>query len=245
MKIKNNMMAFIVITIIFSGIGIAKYMNLWKTESSKVPAKYNTGEYAGQYNPNDIRGSYSFSDINKAFDIDINLLAQAFGVENVDNISDFKVKDFENIYASLKDEGKEIGTSSVKLFVALYKGLPYELSEDTYLPNKAVDILKSEAKLTKEQIGYIEKHSAQVKANLSNNNVNREEAEESEEQIVKGKTTFKEVIQWGVSQEHIEKILGNKIGNKAVTIRDYCAENNIEFSKIKEEIQNQIDELKK
>ncbi|WP_434297632.1 hypothetical protein [Clostridium sporogenes] len=36
-----------------------------------------------------------------------------------------------------------------------------------------------------------------------------------------------------------------RLENKAVTITDYCEENNIQFSKIKEEILNKINTLEK
>ncbi|MFD3158094.1 hypothetical protein ACFIJ5_14660 [Haloimpatiens sp. FM7330] len=243
MKIKNSAVAIILLVIIFGGIGTAKYLNVWKTESTKIPQKYKTGEFAGKYDPADIRGSYAFSDINKAFDIDINLLGEAFGVKNDDNLSEFKIKDFENIYSSLADNGTEIGTSSMKLFVALYKGLPYEIDEDTYLPKKAVEILKEKGNLTNEQLKYVEEHSVEIKENTSNDSdIETEEKEEDEEKIIKGKTTFKEVMDFGVSQESIEKIIRGKITNKALTVRDYCEKNNIEFSTIKAELQKEIDD---
>lgn len=53
----------------------------------------------------------------------------------------------------------EIGTNSVRLFVALYKSLPFELSDTTYLPASAVVMLKEKAKLTQEQITFLDAHS--------------------------------------------------------------------------------------
>lgn len=247
MKISSKIIALILLIIVFGGVGIAKSMNVWKTESTKVPAKFKSGEFEGKYNPEDIRGSYAFSDISDAFEIDVDVLAKAFGIENYENVDEFKVKDFENIYASLAEKGTEIGTSSVKLFVALYKGLPYDLTEDTYIPQDAVEILKQKGNLTKEQFEYIEKHSVKIESNSSVNKVEVNETEESnedEEKVVKGKTTFKEVIDFGVSEGDIEKIIGEKIPNTGLTVRDYCTEKGIEFSTVKEELQKKIDEAK-
>ena len=87
------------------------------------------------------------------------MLAKALGVEAVADQAAFKVKDLETRYASLD---REIGTASLRLFVALYKGLPYDLTEDTYVPAPAVEILKQSSKLTAEQLKYVEIHSVDV-----------------------------------------------------------------------------------
>lgn len=239
MKVKNNIMAVIIIVIIFSGIGIAKYMGAWKTESSKVPAKYKTGEFKGEYNPEDIRGSYSFKDISSTFNIEIETLAKAFGVENLEGVSNLKVKEFETIYASLAEKGTEIGTGSVKLFVALYKELPYDLTEDTYIPKSAYEILKEKGNLDNDKLEYLEKHSIEVKKEESQS-IETVEEDEEEERAIKGKTTFKEVIDYGVSKAEVENIIGGKITSEATTVRDYCEKNNIEFSEIKEKLESKI-----
>ena len=47
----------------------------------------------------------------------------------------------------------------MRLFVAWYKGLPYELSEDSFLPAPAVQILRDKAELTPEQKAYLDTHT--------------------------------------------------------------------------------------
>ena len=153
-KVNKKIMAFILIFIFFGGIGLSKSLSLWETESSKVPTTFKEGDFKGEFNPADIRGSYSFNDVSKSFNIDLNVLAEAFRVDKKEAIT-FKNKDLETKYAN---SGKEIGTDSVRLFVALYKGLPYDLTKDVYLPESAVKILKEKGNLTKEQIDYIENH---------------------------------------------------------------------------------------
>lgn len=54
MKIKPAVLALVVLTILFGGIQVASAMGLWQTTSSKVPAKFETGEYTGAYNPSDL-----------------------------------------------------------------------------------------------------------------------------------------------------------------------------------------------
>lgn len=165
MKIKQNTLGLLVILIVFVGIGFAKTIGVFKTESNKVPIKFQSGEFIGKSNPQDIRGSYTFSNISDNFNVEIKVLSKAFGVENYDNISEIKVKDFENIYANLKEQGIEIGTSSFKLFVSLYCELPYDFTQDIYMPKAAVDILKEKGSLSEEKLKYIEEHSVELNNN--------------------------------------------------------------------------------
>ena len=80
MKLKSNLLGVIVLTVLFGGIALTTALNLWTTETAKVPVKFDTGEAAGEYNPEDIRGSYAFGDISELFDIPLDDLATAFGL---------------------------------------------------------------------------------------------------------------------------------------------------------------------
>jgi hypothetical protein len=65
---------------------------------------------------------------------------------------------------------------------------------------------------------------------------------ETESGEVKGNTTFGELLSWGVSKEAIEQALGLPIGKAGVTVRDYCIENGIEFSTVKDALQRAADQ---
>lgn len=248
MSIKSKLLGVIVLVSILGGIGLTMAFNLWSTESSKVPATFKQGDLAGQYNPGDIRGSYSFADINKSFNIPVDVMAKAFNVTGVNDASSFKAKDLETIYAGLKEKGTEIGTSSIRLFVALYNGLPYEPDEETYLLSNAVDILKQQGRMSKEQADYVESHTVDISSVIGTevkvDSSQQSKEEENIEKIVKGKTTFKEVLDFGVKKEDIEEIIGEKIPGPGVAIRDYCQQKGVEFSVVKEALQNKIDTVK-
>jgi hypothetical protein len=107
MTITSKSLTIIIFVTIFGGIAFASAKGWWATESSKVPAAFAEGEFAGQANPADIRGSYTFGDISKSFDVAPAVLAQAFGVQT-DDPAAFAVKDLEALYA---DPGFEIGTT--------------------------------------------------------------------------------------------------------------------------------------
>lgn len=152
MKIRSSSLGVIIFVIIFGGILSTSILGIWKTEGTKTPRKISAGDYAGSYDPADIRGSYTFSNISKNYNIPIKDLGEAFGIK--ENVENFKVKELEGIYSEL-----DVRTGSVRLFVALYTGLPFEIKEDIYLPQSAVDILKNKRQLTTEEITYIEGHT--------------------------------------------------------------------------------------
>ena len=135
MKIKLWMLALLIFVVIFGGIGLTMLTGDWATESDKIPAKFTTGESAGEYNPEDIRGSYTFQDVASAFDIELSVLYDAFGIPAGTDGTAIKTKDIEAVYGDA-----EIGNGSVQVFVALYKNLPVTLNE-TYLPKRAAEII--------------------------------------------------------------------------------------------------------
>jgi len=245
MKIKSQHMAIIIILFIFGSVGITSTLGLWKTTNDKVPTTYRDGEFAGQYNPLDIKGSYTFADIFNTFEVPVEDLSKAFGITDPSRYSTFQCKELEALYGFLAAEGKEVGTGSVRYFVALYKGLPFDAEEGTYLPKTAVDILKSKSKLTTEQIKNIEKYSVDLPVISSVSTTAPKSTEVSaSEKAVKSSTTFKELLDWGVKREDIEKVINDKMPDSSKVVKDYTSTKGIEFSTIKDPLQKLVDAKK-
>ncbi len=233
MTLTSKILAALVAAILFGGIFFSSAIGWWQTESTKEAAKITSGEFAGQANPADIRGSYTFGDVEKNFGVPPTVLAEAFGVKD-SNPATFAVKGLEEMYA---DSGQEVGTSSVRLFVAFYKGMPYDLSTDIYLPESAATILRTR-NLSSEQTAYLAKHTVpnlgaapatsapqttppaqatqapstqstpqatQVPSAQSTPKAETPGAS-STDRVVKGVTTFADVVSWGVSQATIEQV---------------------------------------
>lgn len=156
-RVKTSILSVILLVFIFVGIYSSDIAGLWITESSKTVRTTTTGESAGQKNPADIKGSFRFSDISTNFDISVSDLQKAFQLNDVSNIDNFKCKDLEAYYGD--SISKEIGTDSVRMFVALYKGIPYTPSGDIYLPEAAISLLKDNITLTTDQVDYIDAHT--------------------------------------------------------------------------------------
>ncbi|MFC2007047.1 hypothetical protein ACFLVB_00365 [Chloroflexota bacterium] len=248
MRIRSWVLGLVVLIVIFGGIGLTMTFNLWHTKTTKAPAKFNEGVFAGEYNPADIRGSYSFGDISDLFKIPLSDLVTAFGLKTVDNPEDFKNKDLETLYANL--DGGEIGTDSVRVFVALYTGLPYTISENTYLLQPAVDILKIKVTgLTESQTAFLESHSVTIGDSETisppkeTEQIDSEEHEASTEGIIKGKTTFGELLEWGLSEGEIEAVIGEELPAGGIAVRDFVTDKGLEFAPIKEALQVKLDAL--
>lgn len=227
-------MAISLVAILFGTIIISSVLGLWSTESNKTPRRYTTGEFAGEYDPDDIRGSYSFGDISNLFNIPLDVLAQAFAINTSLPISEFMCKDLEGIYQEVVSEGKEIGTDSVKIFVALYQGLSIEVNEGTYLPQTAINILLEKENLDDGIKAYLVDHAV---AAVEIEYLSDDEEDDTEEPFIKGKTTFKEAISKGVSLHDIEDIVKKDITELNQSIRDFCIENSLSYSIIKEQIE--------
>lgn len=155
MKLKPQTAIMIALSVFIIGIFTANAFGLWTALESKVPEKLTEVEFSGEYDPEGIRGSFTFSEISSYYHIPIDDLADAFGVDRA-AAADFKCKDLETIYA---ESEQEIGTGSVKLFVAFYLGLPYEPTEDTWLPKSAADILTAKEAMADEEREYVADHT--------------------------------------------------------------------------------------
>lgn len=162
MKINIKILFGIILLTIFGGIFISNTFGLWKTESDKVPQKIESGEFAGNYDPMDIKGSYTFDDISKNFNIPLDDLAKAFKISN-SKVSSFKCKDLKDLYSNTN--GVEIGTDSVRIFVAFYKGIKVDLSSDIYLPSSAKEIILAKGTPSNQQKIYLENHSINLDKN--------------------------------------------------------------------------------
>lgn len=244
MKINNKTIVVSIVFVLFCGIFISDSLGLWKTESTKIPQKISQGEFAGEYNPEDIRGSYSFQDIENAFGVKSEIIARAFNLD-ADNPGGIKAKDLETVYDYFEGD-MEIGTDSIKFFVSLYTGLPY--SEVEYIPSTAVEVMKEERKWSEELEKLTFDHIVDVGDELSalepstETEGNEGDLTDHEETMeVKGKTTFADVIGWGVEKERIEEILGYEIGNVNLNIRDACEDNGVSFGEAKSRLNESLE----
>lgn len=262
MKLNSITLAVIIIVLLFGGIGFSSAMNWWQTESQKIPATYKEGEAAGQYNPADIRGSYTFGQISDLFAVPLEDLQTAFHIPKGTDPAGYQVKSLEAQFPELP---VEMGTSSVRMFVAFYHGLPYEISadEETYLFPEAAAALQARGKMTAEQAAYLETHIVPAEPGqaapaenagtpgptpqttvLPGETIAQPTPVLTEhaapEKTVTGKTTFQDLLDWGVTQEAIEGIMGDAMPAPQTVIKDYATQKGLEFSSLKTQLQAEV-----
>ena len=152
MKIKPQIVIAIVLVIIAAGVGYAALSGAWATNSSNGNG---SGNGDGNGEGNGIRGSSTFAEISSQYGIAEEDLLSAFGVGDMapETVSPSGLTE---IYPD-----EEIGTGSVRLFVALYLGDEYDLTGDANLLEQAVQILQERGTLTVEQEQYLDLHTVQ------------------------------------------------------------------------------------
>lgn len=272
MKITPRLMAVFVVVILFGGILVSMALGEWTTKSTKEPLQFSEGEFAGEYNPADIRGSYTFGDVSRLFDIPLDQLAIAFRVLEPD-VAAVSLKTLEEKFVDLD---VDLGTSSVRLFVNLYKGYPLDFSvEDSYLLPEATELLKETVFLSPDVLAYLESHTVNEAQALLSPEVHVETQESGSSPVstpqvtltsgggnpgggsgtpdpdhtpeaysIVGKTTFQNLLDWGVKQEDIEKTIGQPLPSANLLIKDWATSQGIAFSTLKAQLQALVDAVK-
>ena len=241
MRIRANTAALILPLFFFLGIGGTIINGYWRTESSKIPAVYREGDLKGEYDPGDIRGSYTLGDLEKAFKVPVETLARAYGLSEEENPSSLQIKIFEARYGVI--DGHEVGTDSMRLFIALYLDRPYVPEEDTAIPHPAYSILKKEGASSSEALAVHVDRIVSLEEAADHSEGTEVSHEETVLTEIKGKTTFADLLDRGLSKEQIEDALSLPMGARADSVRDYCVAQGIEFSGVKAKLQEMLDAL--
>jgi hypothetical protein len=254
MKLKTNILGGLVLVIMFGGIWLTDLMGRWNTGTSKEPSLITTGNAAGRPNPADIRGSYTFGDISKAFGLPVEELGKAFSLPIGTGAAAFQVKGLEALYTTEAAQGKEIGSDSVRYFVALYTSLPFNVNGDIWMPESAVTLLKEHGSLSAEQAQYLEAHSVKTATDgktpiesttvPAGSSVPTNGESSSNDKMVSGSTTFQQLLDWGISRETIENIIGGNMPDAGSGIKDYITSQGLEFFSYKQKFQAEVDKLK-
>lgn len=132
----------------------------------------------------------------------------------------------------------------MRLFVAFYTGLPFDLTTatTTYLPQSAAQLLRELGTLSPERLAFLESHTLSTAEDSS-----APEAAftptpaAASETSVKGKTTFGELLAWGVPQSVIETLIGAPLPDPAMTVKDYAAANGLDFETLRPALQAEVD----
>jgi hypothetical protein len=64
------------------------------------------------------------------------------------------------------------------------------------------------------------------------------------EKTITGKTTFQDLLDWGVPEETIVRIIGDDLPPPSTVIKDYVTGQGMEFSEVKTQLQVEVDKTK-
>lgn len=163
-SIKNSVAAVLVFVVILGGIALTIMFNPSANTPGIGSEKTAYGDIIRNYSPDNIKGAATLGLTSRQFGVPLDELAYAFRIPP-DVAENFRHSLIEEVYIKiLGSKDIEIGNGSIKLFIALYTGLPYEVTEPTYLLEEGVNILKEKGSLTDEQLAYIEQHQVSVPA---------------------------------------------------------------------------------
>lgn len=268
MKLTVKSMAIVVVGAFVIGIAGATLLGLWQTTSTKQPVTIKEGEFAGLPNPSDIRGSYTWADVAKPFGIDVKLLMQGFGAtvetEKVNTLEAIygeaglpegteigtdSVRLFVSLLTGLPhtpEEGTILPASAIPVLRENGKADPALIDAAAA---KAFDTSTMEAPVaTPEEAAAPAPQPTPVKAEVvaqpaattptTVKAVNADVEHVATSGLVTGKTTFKELKDWGLSEEKIKSATGGKIGPDGTAVKDWAAANGLTFSELKVKLQD-------
>jgi len=225
--------------------------------TAKEPMRFEDGPFAGEAIPADIRGSYTLADTAFFYRIPLDVLGEAFMIPP-QYVHLVQHGDFKKVYKDLARLGKELGNGSVVMFVSMFKGMPYEPHEPTYLLEMAVRILKERGNLSEAQILYLDQHTIKLNEigqvdfsfveETSEVKPSAKTSGEGEDSPMLGvvrvdsNTTFQDLLDVGISMRLILEIIkADKLSYPPQTIRAYCLQNGLQFSQIKEQFNQLLD----
>lgn len=237
MKIKSIHILLAIIIIIGGGIFLASELDLYNTTRTRSPRK----TIEGAYDISDMRGSHTLEEIEKYYQLPASSVIKAFGLRPDTNPNFFQLKDMKEIFKPVELEGEEyiVETDTVKVFASLYLKIPFVSNETFYLPGKTVNYLIESDKLTGEEKEYWQGHTFKLEyldsKYLTASEFSKIVVEEAEEFKVTGRTTIQELLDFGVTEEKFEEIIGFKVpDNKSILVRDFVINKGLEFGEIKD-----------
>lgn len=253
MKRQTVLVAALVVVSTFGTILVTNALGLWTTESNRVPRLLNASGGEPIYDPGDIRGSYTFADVAASFSVSVETLATAFGFADAEDPSVIRASELEAIFGEVAALGEmEIGTDSIRLFVALWENLPHEPEETTALPARAMQLLQSHEGTDPDRLAlYQDRVVAQsvltgaagsTEAGTGSGEPIDDHEEREDDTTIRGRTSFAELYTWGLTQDEVAAVLGTDPPARGVLIRDFVMEQGLEFGTIRDELQVLVDE---
>ncbi|MFA5853339.1 MAG: hypothetical protein WC820_11600 [Spirochaetales bacterium] len=274
MKLSIKSMAIIVVGAFALGIAGANLLGFWQTTSSKQPVVIKEGEFAGLPNPADIRGSYTWADVAKAFGFDAKRILKAFGAsdetEKVNTLEAIygaaglpagveigtdSVRLFVSLLTGLPYAAEDTTVLPVSAIAVLRESGKADAALIDAVAAKAYDPANTAASVAPpvsapaSPVSTLAPKPSAVPAQPASTTVTTVKTEAAADHVatagtLTGKTTFKELKDWGLSETDIKSVTGGKIGPDSSIVKDWMAANGLTFSELKVKLQELLDAKK-
>jgi hypothetical protein len=187
-----------------------------------------------------IRGSYTLAEIERLFQVPPAAIIESFSLQEDTDPRVFRLRDLKILYEDYEIDGEiyEVETDTIKVFVSLYTNKPYTSDETFYLPEKAVNYLLRENRLTPEEESYWKAHTFDLEAYARDSHTIQAIAEESGPASFTGNTTIAGLISMGMDEETFKEITGFEVPeDRTITIRNFIFAHGLGFDDVSEEIE--------
>lgn len=266
MKINAKIMAVAIVATFVVGIGASQIVGYWKMEGSKTPVAIKEGEFAGLPNPADIRGSYTWEDLGKAFKFDSAWAMTAFGVTDPASklntletiysktllppnteIGTGSVRYFVSLITGLPLEAEADNIFPITAIPVLREhskadpALIDALEAKAFRPGQPAAPASPAAQepAAKEPVAASAPAAAPVASTPAASAPAAADATHAPVVgSVTGKTTFKDLKDWGLDEAKIKSAANGKIGKDGEIIKDWASANGLTFSELKTKLQD-------
>lgn len=273
MKLRSTTAAALVFGLIFGTIIVSSTFSLWQTETTKVPARFADGEASGQYNPADIRGSYTIGEVSALFQIPLADLQAAYDLPAEDpgsvalkeleerfehlgfELGTGSVHLFTALYKNLPYDLSLADDYLLKSGAEILKAKANLSAEQlAYLETHTVDPQQTVAEptaaatagpSTTEPGDTLTRSGTPMGTGPAASGSNASPAAEHtpEPGSVTGKTSFGDLLDWGVPQKEIEALIGQSLPLRSMLLKDWVASKGLSFTEYRAKFQALIDAL--
>jgi len=188
----------------------------------------------------DIRGSFSLTEIERLYQVPPAAIIESFSLKENTDPRTFRLRDLKVLYEDYEIDGEiyEVETDTIKVFVSLYTNKPYTSDETFYLPEKAVNYLLRENRLTPEEESYWKTHTFDLDIYARDSHTIQAMAEQSSAASFTGNTTIAGLISMGMDEATFEEITGFEVPeDRNITIRNFIFAHGLGFDDVSEEIE--------
>ncbi len=221
MRINPILYGFLVLTIFLGTILAFQAAGIWSV-SGKITSGGDAVQPSGD-DTNTIKGWMTLGQVTTTYDVSLADLIAQFALP-ADTPPETAIKDLESDSFSVTSLRDWLTTRADTSQPAL----PDDPTPAPAVPLEPVEVTQTslpETAVPEAPTPAATEHSAPDKT-------------------ITGKTTFQELLDWGVSNEAIQRVIGGELPPLSTSVKDYVTSQGLEFSSMKTNLQAEVDLIK-